>query len=119
VNGGGKQLRAAVLLVKDLVEDNGNLHAETLFPLGPASYKPGEPKTDKVGVLDARRFRVGFRRRRERMQRDPDAASDSVAGGESGECDGDVAVWEGFSLRERGISHTPLPTNADISQFPL
>ena len=47
-----KQLRAVLLLVKD----NGTLHAETLFPLGPESYKPGEPKRDKVGVLDARRF---------------------------------------------------------------
>jgi hypothetical protein len=92
-------LPAAVLLV----EDDGSQHAETLFRLGPASYQPGEPKTDKVGVLNARRFRVGFRRRRERMRRDPDAALVSVAGGESGECDGGVAVAvrEEFSLRHR------------------
>jgi hypothetical protein len=55
------------------------------------------------------------------MQRDPDAASDFGAGGESGEWHGDVAVavWEEFSLRGRGISHNPLPTDADIFQFPL
>lgn len=47
-----KQLRAALPLVKD----NKDLAAETLFHLGLANYKLGEPKTDKTRILDALRF---------------------------------------------------------------
>ncbi len=45
-----KQLRAVLLLVKDLIRGDGNLQVGRLFPLGPANYKPGAPKTDKVRV---------------------------------------------------------------------